>query len=312
MPSPSTPDSPRPSPPGSASRALELALHPIPSLDPPSLAELVAALPPSPDLAAVALVLAARPELTARTGEWDARDILARTGTGSAFILEHADGWLVVTPAGTRATVTQCGAHSETPQVATLARLTELCGGRAHGVLIESRFGLSALRGPDGAHVSPWRRLRSFIALERTDVVALAVFGVVVGGLSLAVPIAVQVLVNTIALGSLLQPLVVLSVLLLGVLALSGVTQTLQAYTVEMLQRRTLVRVAEDFARRIPSIRFEAHDTMFAPELVNRFFEVVGLQRALSRYRARRTALGAHRPGSVEPAILVAGRADPG
>ena len=67
---------------------------------------------------------------------------------------------------------------------------------------------------------SPLRRVRQLLSLDREDIVVIVIYGVALGLLSLAVPIAVQSLVNTVAFGSLIQPLVVLAVLLL--VALTG------------------------------------------------------------------------------------------
>ena len=60
---------------------------------------------------------------------------------------------------------------------------------------------------------SPLRRARQLLALDRDDITVFVIYGVALGLLSLAVPIAVQSLVNTVAFGSLLQPLVVLTAL---------------------------------------------------------------------------------------------------
>ena len=59
---------------------------------------------------------------------------------------------------------------------------------------------------------TPLRRVRQLLDLDREDIVVVIVYGVALGLLSLAVPIAVQSLVNTVAFGSLIQPLVVLTV----------------------------------------------------------------------------------------------------
>ncbi|MGB7476888.1 MAG: hypothetical protein WBM26_11800, partial [Polyangiales bacterium] len=56
---------------------------------------------------------------------------------------------------------------------------------------------------------SPLRRARQLLALDRQDIGVIVVYGVALGLLSLAVPVAVQSLVNTVAFGSLIQPLIV-------------------------------------------------------------------------------------------------------
>jgi multidrug resistance efflux pump len=115
---------------------------------------------------------------------------------------------------------------------------------------------------------------------------ALFVYALALGALSLSVPVAVQVLVNTIAFGSLLQPLVILALLLLGVLCLSGGVKLMELYAVELLQRRLFARVAEDLSRRLSSLTQEGVDKVRKKGLANRFFEVVTLQKATSKLLA--------------------------
>ncbi len=103
-----------------------------------------------------------------------------------------------------------------------------------------------------------------------------------VGLLTLTTPIAVQALVNTVAFGTLLQPLVVLSLLLFAALAFAATLRGLQYWVVEVIQRRLFVRVVSDLSRRLPRVRREALDSRDGAELANRFFDVVTLQKAAS------------------------------
>lgn len=128
----------------------------------------------------------------------------------------------------------------------------------------------------------PWLRLRAFLGLEKRDLGVVAVYAVVIGLLTLATPVAVQAVVNSVAFGARLQPLVVLTLLLFGGLSFSAVLRVLEAYVVEVLQRRYFVRVADDFGRRLASVPVTEHDKRFGPELVNRFFDIVSIQKSLS------------------------------
>lgn len=129
-------------------------------------------------------------------------------------------------------------------------------------------------------HPAPFARLVALLRPESKDLWAIVAFAFVVGALSLAAPIAVQQLVNTVAFGGLLQPLVVLSVLLLAVLTFAAVLNMVEAYVVEVLQRRMFVRVVADLAYRLPRVAVSAFDRIHGPEAVNRFFDVMTLQKA--------------------------------
>ena len=106
------------------------------------------------------------------------------------------------------------------------------------------------------------------------------VFSVAIGLLTLAVPVATQAIVNTVAFGNLVQPLVVLSLVVLAVLGFSAVLQTMRFYVVELLQRRVFVRISSDSANRLLRARADELELHHGPEIVNRFLEVVTLQKA--------------------------------
>ena len=149
-------------------------------------------------------------------------------------------------------------------------------------VVVFSSLPLESLRNVsrNGEERSPISRLWSLVRAEREDVLVVLVFAAGVGLLTLATPIAVQALVNSVAFGTLLQPLVVLALLLLAGLGLSGVLALFETYVVEILQRRIFVRVAADLSERLPRANLEKLGPSFGPELVNRFFDVFTVQKS--------------------------------
>lgn len=128
----------------------------------------------------------------------------------------------------------------------------------------------------------PLQRLQELIRLEREDISTLITYGVGIGLLSLATPVAVQALVNTIAFGALFQPLLVLTLVLMVLISLSNILVALQFYVVEMLQRRVFVRLFGETAVCLQQAKFGAYQNYFIPELANRFFDVVTLQKTAS------------------------------
>ncbi len=132
-------------------------------------------------------------------------------------------------------------------------------------------------------HPSPGERAWHLLNLERDDAKAITVYAVVVGLLTVATPIAVQALVGTVAFGTVaLQPLVVLSLLLLAALTFQATLQALQARLVEGVQERLFVRTAMDLAWRLPRVTRSEVDHGFGRETVNRFFDVVTMQKTVS------------------------------
>ncbi|MFN3323753.1 MAG: peptidase domain-containing ABC transporter [Bryobacteraceae bacterium] len=131
-----------------------------------------------------------------------------------------------------------------------------------------------------GAH--PVNRLRELLKAERSDVGVVIVYSVVIGLLYLVVPVAVQSVVNTVAFGTLVQPLVILTLAVLAALGMASVVQALRFFVAEIIQRRIFVRVAGEVADRLVRVKFPAFDVHHGPELVNRFLDVVTVQKSAS------------------------------
>ena len=129
----------------------------------------------------------------------------------------------------------------------------------------------------------PTLRLARILKPEWKDLWLVLVFAFFTGVLSLSTPIAVEALVNTVAFGRLLQPVVVLAALLFGFLAFAGAMQAMQTYVTEVIQRRLFARVSADLAYRLPSIDTTKLDGAYAPELANRFLDVVTLQKVVAQ-----------------------------
>lgn len=198
-------------------------------------------------------------------GDADPSPVLVMEATSSRFSVRHADRvvWM------------------------SRDRLASLLGATDDGeeilVLVgEARAPMSAwTSGSDDAR-SPFRRLVSLLRLEREDVGVALIYGVGVGIVSLAAPIGVQSLVSTVALGGLLQPVVVLTALVLVGLITVAALRAAQTWVVERIQQRVFTRIATDLAHRLPRVDHDALKGRGNPELVNRFLEVANLQKGIA------------------------------
>lgn len=132
-------------------------------------------------------------------------------------------------------------------------------------------------------HVSPWIRLLRLARLDAADLAILLAYNLVSALLVLATPLAAQALINMIAAGMYLQPVVVLTGLLFAGLSVAGLLGMLQFGLVELLKERLLARTALNLSQRIPFASFLVFQRSYAPELLNRFFDVLTLQKSASK-----------------------------
>ncbi len=138
-------------------------------------------------------------------------------------------------------------------------------------------FAREAHAGP-----TPFSRLYTLVRQESRTMWTATIYSIAIAILTLALPVATQSVVNTIAFGNLTQPLLVLTLAVATVLALSAILQIFRFHVVEMLQQRVFVRVASDSVNRLLRARVDVLQMRNGPEVVNRFLEVVGLQKAAS------------------------------
>jgi ABC-type bacteriocin/lantibiotic exporter with double-glycine peptidase domain len=132
------------------------------------------------------------------------------------------------------------------------------------------------------AHV--WPAIKKIIELERRDLWFVALYAGVSSVLGLVVPLSSQAIVNSVALGVFSQQLVVLCVVVfVAMLALAGFA-VLERYILDLIQRRLFARSAFDIVYRLPSIQRKALSGTYAPELVNRFFDIITVQKSIGKF----------------------------
>jgi len=223
--------------------------------------------------------------LSASAVDMSPANVVAGVGPGQPVVTVFRDGdtiraVLLLAVEGRRVRVETVG--EDTPRWLSIADLATLLrstpDGRTRWLVVDAP--LADVTRDE--HPTPRARLWSWMRLERHDLLTVLVYAVFVGLLGLTTPVAIQALVNTVAFGTLLQPLVVLSLLLLGALTFSATLRGLQYWVVEVLQRRIFVRVVNDLSRRLPRARRDALDGHDGAELANRFFDVVTVQKAAS------------------------------
>lgn len=157
-----------------------------------------------------------------------------------------------------------CGATAR--QIA----LRKLSGEPTEFIIPSPRMTLVPLRGKKRVE-----RVLSYLKTEGPLLRALLVYALAVEILSLAAPLAVQVLINTIGFGMMTQQLIVLSTILLIGLSGAAALKVLQQILVEHLSRRFFSRTVTDYSERLPLLRKGA---MTHP--IYRFFEVASVDKA--------------------------------
>lgn len=140
-----------------------------------------------------------------------------------------------------------------------------------------------SIAGEEGQNPSPLRRLLQLLKTEKKEIFYIQFYALVVGLISLIVPLSIQTTVELISGGVIFSSVYLMIALVIIGVVLSGVLQMIQISLVEFLQRRIFTKAAFEFAFRIPRIRLEALQKNYAPELINRFFDVMTIQKGLPK-----------------------------
>ncbi len=125
------------------------------------------------------------------------------------------------------------------------------------------------------------KTIRQLLIVEREDVSLLVLFSLGVGVLTLATPVAVQSIVSTIALGQLIQPLVVVSTVLFICLVFFVVIRAFELVVVERLQRRLFVRTFSDTVAHFSHMDLSRWRAQHAVHRANYVFEIALAQKNL-------------------------------
>jgi ABC-type bacteriocin/lantibiotic exporter with double-glycine peptidase domain len=122
---------------------------------------------------------------------------------------------------------------------------------------------------------SLFRFFRIILEPERSFYGLAIIYGIGISLLSLATPVSVQMLINTVANMGLTTPLVVLSLSLFFLLLLAGGLNALRIYILDVFGRRFYARMVSEISLRTIYARNPFFDDEGKSALFNRYFDII-------------------------------------
>lgn len=113
------------------------------------------------------------------------------------------------------------------------------------------------------------------LAPERSYYWLAVIYGLGIGLLSLATPISVQLLINTVAHTGLATPLIVLSLSLFGLLLIAALLNALRIHLLDLFGRRFYARMVAEIALRAVYAVNPFFDDNKKGSLFNRYFDII-------------------------------------
>ncbi|HEY6955104.1 MAG TPA: ATP-binding cassette domain-containing protein [Flavisolibacter sp.] len=130
---------------------------------------------------------------------------------------------------------------------------------------------------------SPVARIWNLVQEEKHDITSIYFYAIFSGLIQLSLPVGIQAIIGFVLGGTLSASLVVLITLIVTGVLFVGLLQVAQMKIIEKIQQKIFVRYSFAFASRIPKLDLKKVDDYYLPELVNRFFDTVSLQKSISK-----------------------------
>jgi ABC-type bacteriocin/lantibiotic exporter with double-glycine peptidase domain len=131
--------------------------------------------------------------------------------------------------------------------------------------------------------VNPFIRLWNLISLDRSDIGAIYFYALLSGLVNLSLPLGIQAIIGFVLGASMVTSIYILIVLVVIGVAAVGIMQINQMKIIEKIQQKIFTRYAFEFADKIPRFDLLTTDRFYLPEKVNRFFDVLNVQKGLSK-----------------------------
>lgn len=131
--------------------------------------------------------------------------------------------------------------------------------------------------------LTAWQRLIGLLRLDKRDVFQVFYYAVFAGIVNLSLPLGIQAIINLIQGAQISTSWIVLVVFVTLGVAFVGILQLMQIRIIENVQQKIFTRSSFEFAYRFPKIKMSELRNYYPPELANRFFDTLTVQKGLSK-----------------------------
>lgn len=131
--------------------------------------------------------------------------------------------------------------------------------------------------------LSPWKRFTNLLKLEKKDIFQIFYYAIFGGLVALSLPLGIQAIINLIQGAQISTSWVILVIVVTIGVIFSGSLQLMQLRIIETIQQRIFMRASFELSYRFPKIKMNELRDYYPPELANRFFDTLTIQKGLSK-----------------------------
>jgi len=131
--------------------------------------------------------------------------------------------------------------------------------------------------------LTPWQRFLGLLKLEKREIFQIFYYAIFGGIVSLSLPLGIQAIINLIQGAQISTSWIVLVVAVTIGVIFSGALQLMQLRIIETIQQRIFTRASFELSYRFPKMKMIELREYYPPELANRFFDTLTIQKGLSK-----------------------------
>ncbi len=131
--------------------------------------------------------------------------------------------------------------------------------------------------------LTSWQRFIRLLKLDKKDIKQLLFYAIFAGLVNLSLPLGIQAIINMIQGAQISSSYIVLVSLVTVGVAFVGVLQLMQIRISENIQQKIFTRSSFEFAYRFPKIKMSEFRDYYPPELANRFFDTLTVQKGINK-----------------------------
>jgi ABC-type bacteriocin/lantibiotic exporter with double-glycine peptidase domain len=130
---------------------------------------------------------------------------------------------------------------------------------------------------------TPWQRLVRILHYERGTINYIYIYAMLIGLIGLTLPLGTSAVFNLLSNGAMYSSTYILIAVILIGIVIGGVLLIGQLTLVELIEQKIFAKAAVEFAYRLPRIKKQALEGENPAELVNRFFDILTIQKGLTK-----------------------------
>ena len=131
--------------------------------------------------------------------------------------------------------------------------------------------------------LTTWQRFMGLLKMDKKDIFQVFYYAIFAGIVNLSLPLGIQAIINLIQGAQISTSWIVLVVLVTLGVAFVGILQLMQIRIIENVQQKIFTRASFEFAYRFPKIKMSELYNYYPPELANRFFDTLTIQKSLAK-----------------------------